>query len=92
MMHQLSLSRNYHDTIAIIGPCVGYSNYHHYHTPLGVIMMIVRYVIAISLQTPLFNSSIFDQTLSTITGVFTSVYTPCLHLYTYQLNLQGEQP
>ena len=91
-MSQLSLSPNYHDTIAIIASCACDSNYHHYHTPLGVIMMIVRYVIVFSLQTPLFTTSTFDQTLSTNIGVYTHVYTPCLHLYTHQIINKGAQP
>jgi len=90
-MGQLSLSRNYHDTIAIIAPCACYSKYHHYHTPLGVIMMIVRYVIAFSLQTPAFTTSTFTKTLSANAGVYTCVYTPCLHLYTHKIINKGEQ-
>jgi len=87
-MSQLSLSWSYHDTIAIIALCACYSNYHHYHTPLGVIVMIVRYVIAVSLYLTTQTSLQIHKFISTNIGVFTYVYTPCLHLYTHK----GEQP
>lgn len=70
-MTDYHLSLNYHDTIVIIGSLSITGNYHHYHTPLGVIMMIMPMPID-----QMHKESNYQ------TGMYTNVYSPCLQTYT----------
>ncbi len=64
---------HYHDTI-MIPPIDGYPlNYHHYHTPLGVIVMIDDSA----------GQEVRDIELDI--GMSTNVHAPCLRLYTQDL-------
>jgi hypothetical protein len=70
----------YHDVIAI-GPIVSTSlDYHHYHTPLGVIVMIRRWFPVWSCWLGKGPSARFVNV--TQAEVSTNVYACCLRLYT----------